>query len=392
MLARKVRLNKLHINQQAVIDQRQRFNVLSCGRRWGKSALAINLLAETAIAGEFAAYFAPTYKLMNEIFRQLLATLEPITKHKDETEKRIELITGGLVDFWSLHKDGAGRGRKYHRAIVDEAAFTQRLQTAWNEQIRPTLTDFKGDGWILSTPRGKNDFFRFFMRGKQQDPGWQAFQMSTYTNPFIDASEVDDARRDLPELAFSQEYLAEFNDNVANPFGAAYIAQCTYPLSPLPAVCYGVDLAKSHDFTVIIGIDKNGSVCHFDRFQKDWRSTAQAILSLPTNAPINIDSTGVGDPIGEDIARQRANVHLFKFTQTSKQQIMEGLAMAIQKRLITFPEGVITDELNNFEYVFTRTGVRYSAPAGLHDDAVCALALAWDGKTKFKTMGTYAFG
>lgn len=55
---------------------------------------------------------------------------------------------------------------------------------------------------------------------------------------------------------------------------------------------------------------------------------------------------------------------------------MEGLAVAIQKQEIGFPEGVITHELESFEYEYTRTGVRYSAPSGMHDDAVCALALA----------------
>ena len=100
-----------------------------------------------------------------------------------------------------------------------------------------------------------------------------------------------------------------------------------------------------------------------------------AILDLP-NVQIAIDSTGVGDPIAEDVARIRPT-ELFKFTAQSKQQIMEGLAMAIQQRKITFPEGNIKDELEIFEFEYTRTGVKYSAPQGFHDDCVCALALAW---------------
>jgi hypothetical protein len=215
--------------------------------------------------------------------------------------------------------------------------------------------------------------------------------MSTYANPFIDPAELDDARADLPELAFSQEYLAEFNDNVANPFGIAFIDQCTYPLSNQPAVIYGVDLAKSQDFTVIIGIDAGGQVCHFERFQNDWRMTTEAILRLPGRVPIVIDSTGVGDPIGEDVARHRpSQVELFKFTAPSKQQLMEGLALAIQQRKITFPQGHITEELKNFEFEFTRTGVKYSAPTGLHDDCVMALALAWRGWGAHKGSGSYS--
>jgi hypothetical protein len=192
--------------------------------------------------------------------------------------------------------------------------------------------------------------------------------------------EIEQAKRDLPESVFKELYLAEAAEDGSNPFGISFIHQCTYPMTSGPAICYGIDLAKSSDHTVIIGLDKNGSVCDYRRFQKDWRQTTQEILSLP-NAQIAIDSTGVGDPIAEDIARVK-DVELFKFTSSSKQQIMEGLALAIQQRKITFPEGQIKDELEQFEFEYTRTGVRYSAPVGLHDDCVCALALAWH---KFRT-------
>lgn len=369
-----ITLSQPHSGQEKILAERQRFNSLSCGRRFGKSALAVNLLSETSINGDPAGYFTPTYKLLDGTYNECLHALDPIVKRKNE-HQFIELITGGRIEFWSLENELAGRSRKYKRVIVDEAAFAKALWVRWTESIRATLADLKGDAWFMSTPKGKNDFYKLFMRGRSGEQNWASWQMSTYDNPYIDPTEIDDARSDLPEAAFRQEYMAEFLENAANPFGSAYIAQCTYPLSNAPAVCFGVDLAKSYDYTVIIGLDRNGSVCFFERFQKDWRQTVQTILNLPS-APIAIDSTGVGDPIAEDIARVR-DVELFKFTSTSKQQLMEGLALGIQQRKITFPEGHIVDELNNFEYEFTRTGVKYSAPAGLHDDCVCSLALAW---------------
>ena len=383
-------MNIPHQSQSKILNEAKRFNVLSCGRRFGKSALAVNLLCETAISGKPAGYFAPTYKLLDGTFNECLLALEPIIARKND-HQFIELITGGRIEFWSLENELAGRSRKYKRAIIDEAAFAKDLWKRWTESIRATLSDLKGDAWFLSTPKGKNDFHKLYMRGVSQEPNWNSWQMSTYMNPFIDPLEIDDAKKDLPELAFSQEYMAEFNDNAANPFGIAYIDQCTYPLSNLPAVSYGIDLAKSHDWSVIIGIDKNGSVCYFERWQSDWRTTRAKILELPRGY-IAIDSTGVGDPIGEDIQRARGDVEAFKFTSTSKQQIMEGLAVAIQTRTITFPLGLITEELKNFEYQYSRTGVKYSAPTGLHDDTVCALALAWKVyQGKGKRTGTYNF-
>lgn len=378
-----------HEGQSKVLEEAKRFNVLCCGRRWGKSAMAVNLLAETALEGYPAGYFTPTYKLLDGTYNECLLALDKVIKRKHE-HQFIELITGGRIEFWSLENEMAGRSRKYKRAVSDEVAFTKNMWKSWTEGIRATLTDYKGDAWFLSTPRGKNDFYKLFMRGKQGEHNWASWQMSTYTNPYIDKEEIDDAKNDLPPLAFSQEYLAEFNDNIANPFGLPFIAQCTYPLSVEPAVCFGIDLAKSHDFTVIIGLDKNGSVCHFQRFQKPWRETLQAIKDLP-NVPVKIDSTGVGDPIVEDFQRIRSNVLGFKFNQNSKQQIMEGLATAIQQRKITFPEGFIKDELSNFEYEYTKTGVKYTAPNGLHDDCVCALALAWDLHKSAVTSGIYSW-
>jgi hypothetical protein len=370
-----VTLSQPHKAQLQIISEAKRFNVLDCGRRFGKSKLAANILSENALEGHPGAYFAPTYKLLEGTFKDILTALQSLISRKHDNQ-RIELITGGSIEFWSLENPLAGRSRKYKVAIIDEAAFNRNLWQSWTEAIRPTLTDLKGSAWFMSTPKGKNDFYKLWMRGQTNEPDWMSWQMPTITNPFIDASEIEAARRDLPELAFKQEYLAEFNDNVANPFGLDYIRICTGQLSNEPAVCYGIDLAKSFDWTVIIGLDRFGVVSHFERFQRPWNETKEIIRRLPRGA-IKIDSTGVGDPITEDIQRDRGDVHSFKYTSTSKQQLMEGLAAAIHQRKVIYPEGVIKAELESFEYQMTGTGVKYTAPPGLHDDCVNALALAW---------------
>ena len=370
-----ITIPKTHKAQQKVLNESKRFNVLDCGRRWGKSMLSVRLLAKTAFYKDPAGYFAPTYKLLEGTFNEVYKSLEPMVTKKHENQF-IQLVNGGIVEFWSLENPLAGRSRKYKLAIVDEAAFNRNLWQSWTEAIRPSLTDLKGSAWFMSTPKGKNDFYKLWMRGQTGEPDWMSWQMPTITNPFIDAGEIEAARRDLPELAFKQEYLAEFNDNVANPFGINFINACIGEMSYNAPVVFGIDLAKSFDWTVIIGLDMFGNVCHFDRFQRPWNETKEIIRRLPRSA-IKIDSTGVGDPITEDIQRERGDVHSFKYTSTSKQQLMEGLAAAIHQRKIIFPRGTITAELESFEYLMTGTGVKYSAPPGLHDDCVNALALAW---------------
>lgn len=156
-----------------------------------------------------------------------------------------------------------------------------------------------------------------------------------------------------------------------------------------PPKVFGIDLAKSFDYTVVIGLDEDGVVCYFDRWQKKpWSETTKKILELP-DVPMLIDSTGVGDPIVESIQLVRDNVEGLKFTSATKQDLILGLVAAVQKDEIGYPDGVIVAEMEIFEYTYTATGVRYSAPPGLHDDAVVALALARKNFIKHGTDAKY---
>ncbi len=213
----------------------------------------------------------------------------------------------------------------------------------------------------------------------------------------LDREEIEGARRDLPEAVFAELYLAEPSDDGGNPFGLAHIAACVGVLSLAAPVCWGIDLAKSQDWSVAIALDDERRVCRFERWQGPWQETKRRIRQLVGTLPALVDSSGVGDPIVEDLQRPWADVEDvpdpiapliaeleaesgnftgFKFSATSKQQLMEGLTLTIQDRAIEFPDGVIRQELESFEYEYTRTGVHYSAPPGYWDDCVCALALA----------------
>lgn len=359
-----------------------------CGRRFGKSLVSQIKALMTAGQGKKVAYITPTYLLSKSFFTELERVMPPsVSTNKSDL---IIDFNGGSIRFFTGERLDSLRGLKFHLVIIDEASYIPDLEDGWNNSIRPTLTDYKGDAIFLSTPKGKNFFHSLFLKGQHNEPDWASFKFTTYDNPHIDPSEVDDARRQLPSAVFEQEYLANPSENAANPFGSIYIRQCTFPMSSDQPVCFGVDLAKSVDWSVIIGLDKNGSVCHLDRFQKDWKQTKQIIQNLP-RMPILMDSTGVGDPIFEDLQRDGVNVTGFKFSSSSKQQLMEGLASAIQQRKISFPEGVITHELDVFEYKYTPHGVKYSAPSGFHDDAVMALALAWQHFQKNVGRGKYVF-
>jgi hypothetical protein len=182
----------------------------------------------------------------------------------------------------------------------------------------------------------------------------------------------------LPEHVFNELYLAQPSVDGSNPFGEEHIRACVAPLSSKPPAVWGIDLAKSVDWSVCLALDMEGHCCRLERFQMPWEETMNRIAGLVSLSPALCDSTGVGDPIVEQLRRRLgARFEGYHLHQASKQKIMEGLSVAIQSKAVSYPPGVIPDELSNFEFVYTRNGgVSYSAPEGFHDDCVIALALA----------------
>jgi phage FluMu gp28-like protein len=380
-----IELNKPHDGQRAVLESDARFKVLMCGRRWGKSLISKNISITEALAGRITGYVTPTYHLAKVFFDDIAKIIPSEIAQANKSDLTFKFVTGGEIRFFTGERLDNFRGLRLHNVIIDEAAYIPHLQDAWNNAIRPTLTDFEGKALFISTPRGKDFFYNLYLRNSGD---WKSFKYTTYDNPFIKVSEIDDAKNSLPMAAFEQEFMANPAENAANPFGIDFIRQNIQTLSNNNPICYGIDLAKSYDYTVILGLDINGAVCSFDRFQCDWNGTKAKIRELK-NVPKLIDATGVGDPIVEELQREDYLIEGFKFTSTSKQQLMEGLVTSIQQGNVKYPDGIIVDELSIFEYIYTANGVKYSAPNGMHDDCVCALALANKIFMKSQSMGKY---
>ncbi len=276
-------------------------------------------------------------------------------------------------------------GEDVYGVVVDEAS---RMKEDAYIAIRSTLTYTRAPIRIIGNVRGrKNWFFKLARRAEHdQIAGLEPREMGYHkiiagdavAAGVLDAKEIEDARTQMPEQAWRELYQAEPSDDGGNPFGMDHIAACVKPLSTKPPRSWGWDFAKKRDYTVGIGLDEDGATCRFERFhQVPWGETMNRVVSLTGNTPALGDSTGVGDPIVEEIQRKLGETFQgYHFTQSSKQKLMEGLAVAIQARTVWYPEGVIVSELEQFEYQFTRTGVSYGAPEGYFDDCVIALSLA----------------
>lgn len=214
-------LPTLHPAQKVILSTAKRFNHLRCGRRFGKTTL-IEELSSIALDGKRVGIWFPTYKDLSEVWKDLKKTYGPIIRKQNEQIHQLELITDGLIDFWSMDTPDSGQGRKYHRVIIDEAAKAAKLYIAWENTIRPTLTDYIGDAFILSRPKGKNNGFYLLEEKHKQFDNWAFFHFTTYDNPHIKTSEIEEAKTQLDDINFRQEYLAEYVDANDRPFFYAF--------------------------------------------------------------------------------------------------------------------------------------------------------------------------
>lgn len=197
---------------------------MKCGRRFGKTILTESLAIKPALEKKYVGYWTPTYKDMSKVWDEIKFILHPIIRRKDEQLKQIKLITGGQIDFWSMEDPNNGRGFSYHRVIIDEGEKARHLKEAWNQVIRPTLTDYIGDAWILSTPQFGQTYFKELSQNKFKNgfEDWNSWTKTSYDNPFLLRSEIDAARAQLDDLTFRCEFLAEDVDIVGRPFAYAF--------------------------------------------------------------------------------------------------------------------------------------------------------------------------
>lgn len=382
-----ITLPRPHPSQRAVLAEAQRYNVLVCGRRWGKTQFSeCYIMVDKLLRGEPVGYFAPTYKYVPEVWHDLLRILKPLRPQSNFSEKRIEIVTGGVLEMWTLDNKDAGRSRKYKTAVIDEAGLVAGLLERWHNAIRPTLMDLEGGAWFLGTPKGKNDYWLLYEKAGSE-AGWARWQRPTHDNPHIPRGELDAAKAGMPEAAYRQEILAEFLEDGAGVF--RNIRSAIYGDMPalvdVPAGEYviGVDLGKVVDYTVFVVIELgSGRVAYIDRMQGEYTTQLERLKALCDRlAPRAVQiETNTGQMFIEQAYGLGLPVVPFTTTNATKMAIIDRLAIAFEHGAIAIPEySPLVTELMAFEAERLPGGsIRYSAPDGQHDDTVMALAIAWN--------------
>ncbi|WP_338813174.1 terminase large subunit [Bernardetia sp. Wsw4-3y2] len=385
--------------QKAILDSPARYTVTEASTKAGKTASHIIWLFEQALKGKKGDNFwwvAPVFSQAEIAFNRMKNQVSLPNFFKVNISKlKLTLPNGTHIWFKSADNPDSLYGDDVQAVVFDE--FTRAKEASFIA-IRSVVTKTKGKIKFIGNCVGTKSWHgKLITKAKVytkenkdknlENPEYEYFKITAYdavNAGILDLAEVEQAKQFLPENEFRALYLVEPPDDGGNPFGLAHIAACLVPhISQKPVVCYGIDLAKSQDYTVVIGLDEDGHLAYFKRWQSSWLETVRILQGLE-NLPMLLDSTGVGDPIVELVQETQDLAEGFHFSSRSKQQLMEGLAVAIQQQAIAFIDNILKDELDSFEYEHTRTATRYSAPTGLHDDTVCALALAY---RKFEELG-----
>lgn len=396
----KVKLYTPHSNQLRIHDsiknEPYKYYALNIGRQFGKSLLGVNQGLDWFFNEKNVkiGWVSPIYRQCKKVFNDIdnaFQKNQQVFKDKNKTDLYFKSHSDSVIQFYSSDSYNTIRGETFDYLIIDEAAW--QSEQAWTEVLRATVLVKGRKVLFLSTPKGKNWFFNLHCLDGT-NPQYKSFTMTSYDNPLILPSEIDDARLTLPENVFRQEYLAEFIDGGAGVFMSVPINE-----TPSQDTRYfaGVDLGRADDYTVLTVINSKGESVYCERWRHDtWQNIVNHIIPILKHYQPKtlVEVNSIGDVIYEQIKKEYPNTHPFTTTSKSKQDIVEGLQVAIQNKEFTIlkKEWLIKEfELFTYEYSAKTRSIKYSSPSGFHDDGVMSCCIAYKAMKDLSRLGRYHF-
>lgn len=381
--------------QREVHDDPTRFKVIIRGRRGGKTEEEIQDTVKLAVTNPGLHWITgPTFRQIKSIIwtrLKIVLRVDPDWKFNEQElyaqHAHIQNSNGEYtrIELKGVDNEDSLVGVGLRSLKCDEAALYR--PNIWPQILRPMLADHKAPASFYTTPRGSNWLHDLYKRGiDPNEPNWKSWKESSYINKYISKEEIEEMKRDMPHRLFLQEVMAEFLDEQSGVFRK--VTRCTVGelQDPVLGRFYvgGVDLGRTHDFTVITILDSvTRGVVYFERFTDiEWKEQKLRIQDAArkyNNALMFIDSTGAGDPIYEDLLQSGVSCESFKFNNSSKAALVKQGEIAIEERQVTWPREleVLTREVKDYEYTLSVKGnVIYGAPEGKFDDCVISLLLA----------------
>lgn len=367
-------------------------------RRSGKDKVCFNYIVRRA-AEKVGTYFylLPTRvqakqviwdNIDNDGFKMLDHIPKDAIKSTNGTELKIELINGSIIQLIPANEfSERGVGTNPIGVVFSEYSVTDAK--AWN-YLRPIL--LANNGWVIFnfTPRGMNHAHDLLQIAKQNPNEWFTQVLTVDDTKMLSKEQIDRERREgMPEDLIQQEYYCKFVEGGANFFKRVDENVWDDPMwKPKELAMYqiGVDLAKFQDYTVITQFDLSSfRVLKQERFnQMDYnlqKSKIENIYLKSNKGRVIIDSTGVGEPVYDDLYARGINVEPFRFNQKSRMDLLRNLQIKLEQDRIKIPnDPVLIAELKSMQYALTLAGnLTVQVPDGLHDDCIMSLAMAvWD--------------
>lgn len=377
----------------SINNESHKYYILNIGRQFGKTLLGINQMLYWAIndKGSNIAWVTPVYKQGKRVFDEL----EKVTKSSGLFEyHRSDLWIkgfGSTISFFSGEKPDNIRGNTFDYLIVDEMAFTR--PELWDEVLSATVLVKGKKVLFVSTPKGRNHFYRLAMQHNYDDR-YKYFHYTSFDNPLIDPLDLVERKRSLPDHIFKQEYLAEFVDNSSGLF--KNIRKCIGSGLNTNRMYGGLDIGRADDYTVLTILNSSGEMVYIERWRHmEWSMIMERVSKkiLEYKAITLIEVNNQGDVFYEMLKKKCKNlVEPWVTTSKSKPGLIEDLAVAFEQEEIRINnESWLIDELESFTYIYNSAtrSVKYSAPDGLHDDSVISLGLSWRSRKMYSSRGIH---
>jgi phage terminase large subunit-like protein len=378
-----------HAGQRAFLESRAPIRVLACGRRWGKTEVIAAEIASLLLepAPRQILLVAPSMEQALIPFERVAGMLRQCQQAPLMRRNPAPVLRLGQSRLWARSIARGGlylRGRKAHLIVVDEAAYVPEAIVM--EVLLPMLSDTGGRLALVSTPRGKNYFYRLYREGQEGNRQIWSMRSPSWHNPLLSPATLLIQAQLMSERQFQVEYGAAFLDDAGQVFRTEWVDRALMlPIQPEGEVVAGVDWARARDWTAVAilqGSQQAACMLESRRWQGlDWAEQIERLAQLLTQYGVQrvlCDRTGLGDPLVEALQKAvLAAVEGVVFTRAVKQHLVEGLALMLeQARLHLLPDMALLQELYHFEMETTPNGLRFEAAHGFHDDLVMALALA----------------
>lgn len=320
---------KRHPNQRTITQSRARFKVIACGRRFGKTTMAVGELVKNGLKTDNSVwwYVAPTYRQAKNIAWRMLTNyyfeLPPeLRGTRNESELWVSFSNGARIELKGADNEDSLRGVKLNGVVVDEVASIRNWTTLWQEVLRPSLTDLKGSAMFISTPKGFNHFHKLFRmeqgipeEGISPDQDYRSFRFTSYDNPMLDPLEIQKAQLELSEDAFAQEYLADFRKQtglIYKEFDRAIHIKPDIDLN------FGWQYYRAMDFGAVnptvclwIGVDNSDNIYVFDEYYGTGRTEFNANIVKGKTSPEYPIVATFGDPSAEQEQLDYAGYEVF---------------------------------------------------------------------------------